>query len=116
MFTIHLTQLRFFAHHGIHDEEAIVGNDFEVSVHVSFDVSENVNALSETVNYVLVYEAIKKKFRHPAKLLETLAQDICEEIYSTDKRIKKINITIDKLNPPIPNFIGNVGVSFSKLF
>ncbi|MEO5944289.1 MAG: dihydroneopterin aldolase [Ferruginibacter sp.] len=116
MFTIHLSNLRFFAHHGVHDEEAIVGNDFEVSVDVEFEVADKIKSLSETVNYVDIYIAIKRIFRSPAKLLETLARDICEEIYNTDKRIKKINITIHKLNPPIPNFTGNVGVSFSKLF
>ena len=116
MFTIHLTNLRFFAHHGMHDEEAIVGNDFEVSVSVSFDVPEKINSLSETVNYVSVYMIIKKIFKHPSKLLETLASDICNEIYSSDKRVTNINITIHKLNPPISNFTGNVGVSFSKSF
>ena len=116
MFTIHLSNLRFFAHHGMHDEEAIVGNDFEVSVSVTFDVPEKITHLSETVNYSSVYTTIKKIFINPAKLLETLAVDICDEIHSSDNRIRKINITIHKLNPPISNFIGDVGVSFCKSF
>lgn len=116
MFTIHLTDLRFFAHHGMHDEEAIVGNDFEVSVSVTFDVPDKITSLTETVNYVSLYGIIKNIFKHPAKLLETLAVDICDEIYLSDNRIKNINITIHKLNPPISNFIGNVGVSFTKSF
>ncbi|MEP6712729.1 MAG: dihydroneopterin aldolase [Ferruginibacter sp.] len=116
MFTIHLTNLRFFAHHGMHDEEAIVGNDFEVSLSVTFEVPDRIKALSETINYVSVYLIIKKIFKHPSKLLETLAVDICDEIYLSDNRIKKINITIHKLNPAISNFIGNVGVSFCKSF
>ncbi|MBS1495862.1 MAG: dihydroneopterin aldolase [Bacteroidetes bacterium] len=116
MVTIHLNNLRFFAHHGVHAEEAIIGNDFEVSVEVAFDVPEKVQSLSDTVNYVSIYQAIKNTFIHPSKLLETLAGNICDEIYKTDNRIKNINITIYKLNPPIPNFIGNVGVSYSKCY
>ncbi|MEO6537305.1 MAG: dihydroneopterin aldolase [Ferruginibacter sp.] len=116
MYTIHLTNLRFFAHHGIHAEEEIVGNDFEVSVAVSFEVTAEISALSQTVNYVSLYNIIKKIFIHPAKLLETLATDICEGIHASDQRIKKINITIHKLNPPIGNFTGSVGVSFCKTY
>lgn len=116
MFTIHLANLRFFAHHGMHEEEAIVGNDFEVSVDVEFDVPDKITSIRQTINYVDVYMAIKKIFQHPSKLLETLALNICEEIYLVDSRITKINITIHKLNPPISNFMGNVGVSFSKSY
>jgi len=49
-------------------------------------------------------------------LLETLAQNISEEIYKVDERITSFNITIDKLNAPICNFIGTVGVNYSKSF
>ncbi len=115
MFSIHLDKMKFFAHHGLHDEEGITGTEFEVQVNISFD-AEKVESLHDTVNYVTVYEIVKQKFLHPARLLETLAQDIVAEIRKTDVRIMSINITIHKINPPICNFTGSVGVSFSKSF
>ena len=64
------------------------------------------------------WEALK--FGETAKtdsiLRETLAQNITEEIYKIDHRITSINITIDKLNAPICNFTGNVGVNYLKSF
>jgi 7,8-dihydroneopterin aldolase/epimerase/oxygenase len=72
--------------------------------------------LDDTINYVSVFEIIKNRFAIPERLLETLAQHIVDDIYAIDNRIIKINILIDKINAPIPNFIGTVGVSYSKSF
>lgn len=111
MFTIHLNNLRFHGRHGVHAEETIVGNNFELSVSVSFEEEGEIQGLPDTVNYVELHRIIKNRFEKPVKLLETLAQDICNEIKNFDGRIKRINISINKLNPPIPNFTGTVGVS-----
>lgn len=116
MFTIHLKNMIFHAYHGVHDEESIIGNNFEVSVSVSFNAPETVSDLNDTINYVSIYEIIKQHFLKPEKLLETLAQNITQEIHKIDNRITSINITIDKLNAPISNFIGTVGVTYSKSY
>jgi dihydroneopterin aldolase len=52
----------------------------------------------------------------PEPMLETLAQQIAEEIHSLDARIRKINIRINKMHPPISSFNGQVGVTFQKEF
>jgi 7,8-dihydroneopterin aldolase/epimerase/oxygenase len=116
MFTVHLNKLIFFAHHGVHNEEGIVGTDFEVSVSIHFNAPEKVISLNDTINYVHVFEVIKKRFAIPERLLEILAQHIVDDIYAIDNRITTINISIDKINAPIPNFIGTVGVSYTKSF
>ncbi|MEP7163673.1 MAG: dihydroneopterin aldolase [Ferruginibacter sp.] len=116
MFTIHLNKLAFFAHHGLHDEEAITGTSFEIDVSIQFDAKGKINSLHQTINYAAAYEVIKKHMLHPVALLESLAQDITEDIYLLDNRITVIKIDINKLHPPIKNFIGSVGVSYSKVF
>jgi dihydroneopterin aldolase len=116
MFTIHLNNLKFFAFHGLHEEEGILGTDFEVSVSISFNTSVKVLHLKDSIDYVSAYQIIKKIFDIPEKLLETLAQTIVDALYDFDKRITIINISIEKINPPISNFVGRVGVSYSKSF
>jgi len=116
MFTVHLNKMKFFAHHGLHDEESITGTEFEVTIAVSFDVIGKVKSLGDTVNYVSIFEIVQKRFRKPERLLETLAQNISEDIHKTEPHIRLINITIDKKNPPISNFTGSVGVTYSKSF
>ncbi len=116
MITINLNKLAFFAHHGLHDEEAITGTNFEVSVSISFDPAGKVKTINQTINYVEVYQVIQKHMKHPVALLEMLAENISEEIAQLDKRIKNINISINKIHPPVKNFIGEVGVTFQKAF
>jgi len=116
MFTVHLDKMKFFAHHGWHDEEGITGTEFEVSVSVTFNAPENISTLHDTINYVTVFDIVKERFLRPARLLETLAQEITESIHKTDERITAINININKLNPPLSNFTGSVGVSYKKSF
>ena len=116
MFTIHLHKLAFFAHHGLHDEEAVTGTNFEIDADVQIDMSGKITSIHQTLNYTAVYDVIKKNMEHPVALLETLAQQMAEEIYSLDNRIKVINIRINKLHPPIKNFMGAVGVSYTKVF
>lgn len=116
MITVHLHKMKFFAHHGWHDEEGVAGTEFEVSVSVSLMGNEPISALHETVDYIKVYDIVKEKFLHPTRLLETLAQEITEEIYKIHVAIASINITITKLNPPITNFTGTAGINYTKTF
>ena len=115
MFTVHLKNMRFFAHHGLHDEEGITGTQFEVSIDVTIP-TDMVTSIHETINYVSVFEIIKKRFLSPARLLETLAQDITKDVCKLNEHIITINITISKLNPPIDNFTGIAGITYSKSF
>lgn len=116
MFTIHLHKLTFFAHHGLHEEEAVTGTDFEIDIDVQVDMPGKITSIQQTLNYATVYEVVKKHMEHPVALLETLAQQITDEIHGLDNRIKLINIRVNKLHPPIKNFKGSVGVSYSKEF
>ncbi len=116
MFTIHLHNCIFFAHHGLHKEEAVVGAGFEVSLSASFEEEEPITTIKQTINYVSIYEMVKKHFEQPRQLLETLAQEIINDIHLSDSRIRAIEIHIKKLNPPIVNFTGSVGVSFSQSY
>lgn len=116
MFTIHLNKMLFYAHHGLHDEEALTGNGFEVDVAINFQPSQPVLSISDTINYVSVYEAIKRRMDEPARLLETLAGQIASDIKELDNRILSITLNINKLNPPISKFSGIVGVTLFKEF
>lgn len=116
MFTINLHNLHFFAFHGVHPEEKILGNTFIVDVQISLPGEEPVTKLEQTVDYVTVYEIIKKRMLEPAALLEILVQDLAQKISTLDERIRSISITITKKDPPIPNMEGSVSVNYKKDF
>ena len=116
MLTINLHNLIFYAFHGVYEAERILGNTFVVDVSISFQVEENISTLQQTINYASVYEIIKQSMLVPTVLLETLVQDLAQQIHTFDKRIKSISISIEKKNPPIPNIEGYVSVNYKKDF
>jgi 7,8-dihydroneopterin aldolase/epimerase/oxygenase len=114
MLTIHLNRLKFFSFHGIHAEEKILGNEYEVNVDIKLGHTEKIDTINQTIDYERVYDIIKARMAVPSPLLETLAQDMSERIHQMDVTICSINIRIIKMNPPIENFLGMVGVTWHK--
>jgi dihydroneopterin aldolase len=117
MVTIKLKQLRFFAHHGLYEEERKVSNEFIVDLEVVFESSVSViTKMNETINYIKLYELVKKHMLPPTDLIETLAMQITDNIHQQYSQVKKISITIAKKYPPVINFSGNVAVNYTKEF
>jgi len=116
MHTIHLHKLMFFAFHGLYEEEKIIGNDFELNVDVTFNTEEPVADLHQTINYVAVYEIIKQRMAIATPLLETIAEDMAALIYQLDARVQFISVNIIKINAPINNFSGTVGITYKKKY
>jgi 7,8-dihydroneopterin aldolase/epimerase/oxygenase len=115
--TVELTGLRFFAYHGVHEEEAIVGNEFEVDIFIEYSAPEQViGLLEDTINYAAVYSLIKEEMQVRQSLLETCVMRISDRLHQEYPRIERIKITLRKLQPPIVNFIGTVGVTYTKEF
>lgn len=115
--TIELKQVQFHAYHGHYPEEKILGNDFLVDFSVTFfPGSGTITGIHDTINYTSLYSLVKKAMDEPVELLETLAMNIIASSHIHFPQIKKASISIQKLHPPIINFQGAVGVSYSKEF
>jgi dihydroneopterin aldolase len=113
LLTIHLHNLCFKAYHGLYKEEQLLGNDFEVNISINhLPSNEKIVSIEQTINYVAVYELVKQRMQQPTPLLETLAQEICEAILNKFPLAMQVHFSIKKLNPPIVNFQGSVGISF----
>lgn len=116
MYSIHLHYLEFFAFHGLYEEEKVVGNKFVVSVDVDFESTQTISSISETIDYTAIYEIVKSRMATPTNLIEIVAEDVIAAIHLKFPQVKQIKIFIQKSNPPIIGFKGNVGVSLQKNF
>lgn len=116
LYTIHLHHLEFFAFHGLYEEERVVGNNFFVSLDVDFESTQKIFAISETVDYTEIYEIVKSRMKISTNLIEVVAEEITAAIHQKFPQVKQIKISIQKSNPPIIGFKGNVGVSLQKKF
>jgi dihydroneopterin aldolase len=75
-----------------------------------------ITSIEQTVNYVEIYRIVEERFSEYKNLLETCAMEICEALHEQFSEIRRVSISIKKINPPITNFTGSVGVFYSKEF
>ena len=116
MLTIQLNNLIFHAYHGLYEEEKIIGNDFEVNMDVTFNELKKITHIHETVDYVKIHGIIKKVMENPTPLIETVVQEMVDQIKLFDPKIVSVMVNIKKLNPAIANFNGTVGITYNKVF
>lgn len=102
----------FFAHHGVFNEETLVGGKFEVNlaVETDFSLAAEADKIEGTVNYVALYNLIKEEMAQPSKLIEHLCGRIIKRIKSEFSEVQKVHLIISKLNPPISGEIEKVSV------
>ena len=117
MVTIHLHNLLMRAHHGVYEEEERIGANYELNLDVKID-DDNVKfeQLQDTINYEELYGIVKKKMMAPTPLLEKVCEGIIRKIKHEYAGVTEITISIYKLEAPIENFQGKVGVTMRKKF
>ncbi len=108
---IHLKDLRFRAHHGVFEEERLLGNDFIVQVEVAFQEPGAVRSLSDTLDYSLIYNVVKERMAIATPLLETVAQETAQLIAAIDNRIQTVRVQVIKQQVPIAQFEGATAVT-----
>jgi dihydroneopterin aldolase len=116
MIKVSLENVKIIASHGIYEEEHVLGGIFEVSLDVSFTESDRLIKLEETINYVTLFQIIKKRMELSTPLLETLCLDILDDIKNHFPKIVESVIKICKTAPPVENFIGKLCVSAQKTY
>ncbi len=108
--TISVNNAWFYSYHGCLPEETIIGGEYIVSAEVEFETktAEESDRLDKTIDYVDVYNCIKKEMEVPSKLLEAVLERIVLSIKSLHKNILFVDVSIKKINPPIGGCVDSV--------
>ena len=98
-----LRNLRFHAYHGVLEQERIVGNDYEVSVRMSYDMRRAIatDDVTNALNYAEAYEVIKRVMMQPSRLIERVAWRIAKALLDEFPMARNAEVTLVKLNPPM---------------
>ena len=88
----------------------MIGGEYLVNAIVVIDTSraEQNDLLDSTVDYVSVYNVLKKEMSIPSKLLEVVLERIIEGIKKIDDNIDSVDVSIKKLSPPIGGNVDSV--------
>lgn len=112
---ISLNDVHFFGYHGMYEEEKIVGNTFIVNLYVDFTPSQIiVKAISETIDYVTLFELVKARMAKPTPLLETIVTELAETILKDFTIVQTVFLKITKAQVAIKTLEGNMSVSITR--
>jgi dihydroneopterin aldolase len=115
LITICFEKLRFFAFHGLYEEEKKSGNEFEMDIKISFSPEKNmITDIDETINYATVFELIREEMQHPRELLETFLAELAEKFKLQYPAINNVEMKLYKLTAPISEMKGRVGVQLFR--
>ncbi|MGN8054839.1 dihydroneopterin aldolase [Pedobacter sp. 22163] len=110
--TVALKDVKCFALHGYYPEEQLIGNHFVVDLVTEFTPQGFDDELAQTVNYEDLNHIIMQEMKHTQKLLETVLKNIISRVIELYPFVEMVNVSMKKLNPPMP---GQIGHSFVKL-
>ena len=111
---IFLDTLRFFAHHGVGEQETVVGNEFTVSLRLQVDIrrAAETDDVADTVSYADVHTAVKAEMDIPSKLLEHVCGRIINRLFHDFPQIEEITL---KLAKRASIFLALVGFSVVRI-
>lgn len=100
---IQLDNAVFYAHHGVMEQEKVVGNEFVVNLKIKIDLSRAIETdnLEHTISYADLLHLVKEEMDIPSQLLEHVAGRIVKRIKSSYPQIEKVKLKLSKRNPPM---------------
>ncbi len=114
MYLIRLKNCAFFARHGVHDEEEMLGQRFYVDAELTVEPRRALedDAIEATVDYGVAFGVIEKIVTGRRRfLIEALALDVARALTTRYPQIKRAAITIRKPNAPVPGVLDHVEVT-----
>ncbi len=98
-----LEGMKFYAYHGVLEQERVLGNQYtiDLEIHLDFSKASQTDNLDDTVSYADIYAIVKDEMAISSQLLEHVAGRIVKKIESTFPAIKMVKIKLSKHNPPV---------------
>ncbi len=110
---IQLNKMKFYAFHGVMEQEKNVGNVFVADIKIYLDLSKAAESddLSDTVSYAEIFDIIKTEMNIPSNLLEHVAGRILRRIKTQFPKIEKVEFSLAKENPPFGGDLESASVT-----
>lgn len=99
-----LNNLAFYARHGLTEEEARLGQRFQVDVEIELnpEVKIEKDLPEETVNYVEVFNVVQGIFEGQRfNLIETCAHAIASSLLHEFNAIDRVSVAVKKPSVPV---------------
>lgn len=113
-----LDTMKFYAFHGVADQETRVGNYFVVDLWLTAPLQDAVknDNLEDTINYASAYAIVKREMAIPSRLIEHAAGRILHSIKQHFPQITAIEVKLSKLTPPFGGDVHSAAVILSETY
>lgn len=113
---VRIRRMSVFARHGVLPQESLTGANFYVSLLAQCEVDDESvknDSLEGVVDYSLLTRIVKDEMAVPSQLLEHVAYRIAQRVLSASPRVMRIEVTVEKENPPLGVAAEGVGVTIT---
>lgn len=114
---IYLNQMAFYGYHGVFPEENKLGQRFcvDLTLEGNLQSASHSDDVNQTVDYGKAYELVQKIVEGEAKkLVETLTEQIADEVLRAFPIIERCTVKVIKPDPPIPGHYRSVAVEMTR--
>lgn len=111
-----LEGMEFYAYHGWHEEEQIIGNKYliDLNLKTNLEKATETDDIRFTIDYEEIYEVVKHQMGIKSRLLENVAERIVCSLLKTFPLIKEVEIRIAKLHPPLNGKVEKVSIVLKR--
>ena len=115
MSTIAIEGMEFYSYHGHFEEESVIGTKFNLDLYIETDttLAEKSDDLSQTVNYLEVYQCVKEEMKTSSYLIEHIARRILDALMKHFPEIESAELKFRKMNPPLGGQMESVSITLS---
>ncbi|HIP48553.1 MAG TPA: dihydroneopterin aldolase [Lutibacter sp.] len=113
---ITINTIKLFSNHGCLEEEGKIGSLYHVklSAWASFKKAAQTDNLIYAVDYVHLNKIVKEEMAIRSQLLEQVADRILTRVLKEIPMIRKVKVSVSKINPPIGGNVSDVSIIMSK--
>lgn len=113
---IEIEDMDFYAYHGCHAEEQIIGNHFTVTLSLNYPTEKAAASddIGDALNYVEAYALVQQIMKEPSHLLEHVADHILRSLFDSFPQLIQAKVKVSKKNPPMGGKIRCVSVSMER--
>jgi dihydroneopterin aldolase len=108
--------IQIYAFHGCLEEEAKIGGNYKIDILIetNFEKAAASDDLTETIDYVEVYNLVKREMAIRSKLIEQVAKRILDAMLASFKTIEFLEVKVVKIAPPMNGDVRQVSVVLSS--
>lgn len=105
---LYINDIECHSFHGCIEEEAKIGQRFMVDLELEMDFSKAVESdeLSDTADYVVLHDLVRREMAIRSKLIEHVAGRILKSLKLAYPTVKNCKVSITKFNPPVNGQLG----------